>query len=79
MHIILNGIDDDQSKLKLDKITEATVRLCKDLEMLYNLGYKIMPDFFHPARILKPDWKFKPGKTRATVVHEDASQGFIML
>ena len=62
MHIVLRGIDDGQSSLKLGKLTEATVRLFKDLEMLYNLGYKIIPDFFHPARILKPDWKFKPGK-----------------
>ena len=64
MHIVLRGIDDGQSSLKLGKLTEATVRLFKDLEMLYNLGYKIIPDFFHPARILKPDWKFKPGKNK---------------
>ena len=62
MIIVLNAINDDQNKLKFDQITEATAKLCKDLKMLYNLGYKIIPDFFHPARILKPDWKFKPGR-----------------
>ena len=68
MHIILNGMD-DQPKLKFDQITEATVRLCKDLEMLYDLGYKVIPDYFHPARILKPDWKLKPGKNTENVTY----------
>ena len=48
----------------MDVFTETVTTaldLCQDLKMLYFLGYKIIPDFFHPARTILPGWKIKPG------------------
>ena len=46
----------------LGKIPETIVDLCQSLKMLYEVGHKIIPDFFHPARTIKPEWKIQPGK-----------------
>lgn len=46
----------------LNNIAKATIDLIETLKMLYAVGYEIIPHFFHPARLLMPNWKFKPSK-----------------
>ena len=46
------------------KVPKATVDLFQSVKMLYEVGNKIIPDFFHPVRTNHTEWKLKPGKLR---------------
>ena len=45
----------------LTQIAMVNIDLCHGLKMLYDLGFNIIPDFFHPARTVHKSWKINLG------------------